>query len=584
MSPDPEPAALRWAAAASAGTCAALVALPFESPVLAIRLGPLLVTLPEALLGGAVAAAAVAAGLARRREPVCPDLRLAVALAAFVTVLLASTLAAPAGPLAAAKFTLRLAGGGLFAFAVVWLVRTRALAAGRALGAYAAGVGLAAVVGLLEVWLAPDLDPVLASFRERPQYFGEARRLTGTFGSPNGAASAMALALPVALVAAARGRGARRVILGAAAGVLVLALVLTYSRGGVVAAAVGLGTLAALAAPRRGLAGERAAAVLAALALAAAWLALVPSDRFAFWRVAPEGDTTRLTARLGATPGEPLVAVAGAAGTMRVTVTNTGRVAWRATADAPYRVTSAWYDERGVPLGRERVAAPLPALVAAGETVTVDGRYRVPAHAGRAWVAWDLEIGQRLRFSELGSPLAWVAAVVGRDAAEAGRLAAEGRPAGAPPTRALWVTPTRPEMWRAALAMARERPWLGHGPDSYRHVYGPYMGRVWWDQTIYANNVVFELLATTGVLGLVAFLAVVLLVAWRGLQALRGAPAGADAPWAAAALAMLAAWLAHGLVDYFLAFTAGYVSLFTLAGVGSGLAISPIRDSLSRNV
>ena len=364
MSRDPEPAAHRWAAAAAAGTCAALVALPFESPLLAVRLGPLLVTLPEALLAGAVAATAVAAGLARRREPVCPDLRLAVALAAFVAVLLASTLAAPAGRLAAAKFSLRLAGGGLFALAVVWLVRTRALAAGRALAAYAAGVGLAAVVGLLEVWLAPDLDPVLASFRARPQYFGEARRLTGTFGSPNGAASAMALALPVALVAAARARGWRRVAHGAAAGGLALALVLTYSRGGVVAAAIGLGTLAVLAASRRGLAAERAAAALGILALGAAWLVLVPSDRFAFWRVAPEGDTTRLTARLVATPGEPLVAVAGAAGTIRVAVTNTGRVTWRATADAPYRLTSAWYDERGVPLGRDRVEAPLPALVA----------------------------------------------------------------------------------------------------------------------------------------------------------------------------------------------------------------------------
>jgi len=174
----------------------------------------------------------------------------------------------------------------------------------------------------------------------------------------------MALALPVALVAAARARGWRRVALGAAAGGLALALVLTYSRGGVVAAAIGLGTLAVLAASRRGLAAERAAAALGILALGAAWLVLVPSDRFAFWRVAPEGDTTRLTARLVATPGEPLVAVAGAAGTIRVAVTNTGRVTWRATADAPYRLTSAWYDERGVPLGRDRVEAPLPALVA----------------------------------------------------------------------------------------------------------------------------------------------------------------------------------------------------------------------------
>jgi hypothetical protein len=580
MSPDPEPAAGRWAAAAAAATCAALAALPFETPLLAARVGPLLVTLPEALLGGAVAATAAAAWLARRREPVCPDPPLAVALAALGAVLLASTLAAPDGRFEAGKFSLRLAGGGLFALAVAWLVRVRALPPGRVLGAYAAGVGVAAVVGLLEVWVAPDLDPLLAPFRERAQYFGESRRLTGSFGSPNSAASAMALALPVGLVAAARARGGRRAALAAAAGLLVVALVLTYSRGGVVAAAAGLGTLAVLASPRLALARERRAAALGLLALGAAWLALVPADRFAPWRVPVEGDATRLTARLVAAPGEPLVAVVGDAGTMRVAVTNTGRVAWHATADAPYRLTSAWYDERGVPLGGDRVEAPLPALVAPGQTVTVEGRYRVPAHDGRAWLAWDLAIGRRLRFSELGSEPAWVAAVVGRDGAEARRRAAEGGGAAPrPPARAVWVNPTRPEMWGAAMAMAAERPWLGHGPDRYRRVYGRYLGRTWWDPTTHANNVVFELLATTGVLGLAGFLVVVLVALRRGVRAARS-----GTPWAAVGVAMLAAWLAHGMVDYFLAFTAGYVALFMLVGVGSGFDISTTRDRLSRIV
>jgi hypothetical protein len=575
MAPPPE----RAARAAAALTCAALVALPFESPLLAVRVGPLLVTLPEALLGLAVVATAMAAWLARRRWPVCPDPALGLALAALAVVLVASTVAAPDSRLDAAKFTLRLAGGGLFGLAVAWLIRSGALAPGQLLGAYAAGAGIGGLVGLLEIGVAPHLDPVLASFRERAQYFGESRRLTGPFGSPNAAAAAMALALPVGLAAAARAGGRRRAVLGAGVALTALALVLTYSRGGVMAASVGLGALALLASPRLGLKPVRAAACLGFGVLVGLWLGLVPSDRFAFWRVAPEGDATRLTARLVAPAGEPLVAVAGNAGTMAIAVTNTGRVAWRATADAPYRLTSAWHDERGVPLGGERVGARLPPLVEPGETVTVEGRYRVPSHEGRAWIAWDLEIGQRLRFSELGGAPAWVAAVVGRDAAGARRLAVDGAgTAVTPPARAPWVNPTRLEMWRAALAMAAERPWLGHGPDSYRRVYGRYMGRAWWDRTVFANNVIFELLATTGVLGLAAFLAVVLLAGWRGLRAWRS-----GAPWAAVTTALLAAWLAHGMVDYFLAFTAGYVSLFALAGLGSGLAFSTMREDVSRD-
>jgi O-Antigen ligase len=555
---------------------AALASLPFESEHLAVPFAAVIVTLPEALLAAAIAVVAAAAWRGRARAPVVPDAALARAFAALVVVLVLSAVLAPAHRLNAVKFALRLTGGAAFGLAVCWLVRERAARAGVLLGALAGGVAVAAGVGLVDLRVAPGLDGVLALFRERPTYFADARRLGGTFVSPNLAATAVALALPTVVVAAVQKAGTRRALALVALAALVPALVLTYSRGGLMAAAVGLAALAGLA----GRLGLRRLAVLAAgtiALIAACWVAVAQPRGHLPARLLDESEAWLLASRVEP-PAAPLEAVAGASGGMPVRVTNVGTVSWRTTAEAPYTLTSFWYSPSGELLATPPLASALPAQVAPGESVVVVGRYRVPAGPGLVWLAWDVTIGDRVWLSRQGGRLGWVPTVVGRDAAEARRLGSrlglDGFPA--PPALARWINPSRAELWRAAWAMFRERPWLGRGPDSYRWEYGRYLGRPWWDRQVYANSLVLELLATTGALGLAAFGAVGGVVAWRGLATLLHPPDASAAREAlAAALAALAVFVAHGAVDYFLEFTAGYAAPCALAGVVVGLAGRP---------
>jgi O-antigen ligase len=115
--------------------------------------------------------------------------------------------------------------------------------------------------------------------------------------------------------------------------------------------------------------------------------------------------------------------------------------------------------------------------------------------------------------------------------------------------------------------MAQTRPLLGVGPDNFRRLYGPYAGVEAWNQNIYSNNLYLEWFATTGLLGLLAFL----WFAWRlGRAVWRGAwgeRSGSDAVWQAALAAGLLAWFSHGLLDYFYAFTPTYVACWLIVAL-----------------
>lgn len=566
-------------AVAAACGAAALASLPFESERLGLPVGPIVMTLPETLLGAAVLATAAAAWSLRKRLPVVPDRAFATVLAAFVAVLLLSTAAAPEHRVNALKFTLRLTGGAAFALAAGWLVRARARHAAWLLGAYAAGVTAAAAIGLAEMALGARLDPVLAAFRDHSVYVAGARRLTATFGYSNIAATSIALALPVVATWAGRAAGWQAGLAALGFAVMAPALVLTYSRGGLTAGLLGLAVVGWLAG-RLGLRRVRRVAVAALAAVVACWVGLASGNALLSQRAMGQSEATLLRAGVEAGSGR-LEAVTGAEGVMPVTVTNAGTLPWQSTAEAPYRVTSGWYDSRGQRIDPRLERTELPPRLAPGESVTVQGRYRVPEHAGVAWLAWDVVIEHRLLLSQQGSQPAWVPAVIGRDAAEARRLAArvEAAAFGTPPSLTGWTPPPRGELWRAAWAMFRERPWLGRGPDSYRWVYGQYLGLGWWDRRVYANNLTLELLATSGVLGLAAFAAIGAVVLRRGLAAL-GRPRDGTV-WRgslAAALAALGVFAIHGLVDYFLEFTAGYAPFWAAAGIVVGLAGAPDRD------
>jgi putative inorganic carbon (HCO3(-)) transporter len=111
-----------------------------------------------------------------------------------------------------------------------------------AIGAIVAAGTAAALFGIGQVLL----DPNLLGFYSFVGRFGEGARITSFLGNPNMLSPVIGFTLPFALFGAVRlGRPGHRWLAGAVAFVLVLALVLTFSRGAWVAVGVGLvlGTL-----------------------------------------------------------------------------------------------------------------------------------------------------------------------------------------------------------------------------------------------------------------------------------------------------------------------------------------------------
>jgi O-antigen ligase len=104
----------------------------------------------------------------------------------------------------------------------------------------------------------------------------------------------------------------------------------------------------------------------------------------------------------------------------------------------------------------------------------------------------------------------------------------------------------RPAIWRAAAAIAGERPLLGEGPGNFEHGYlrhrGPadFRGLRFLFSTPYAHSEPLQAAAETGWLGL----ALLLWALWRSRP--RGGTWSAERE---AALAAACAMLAHGLVD-----------------------------------
>ena len=106
--------------------------------------------------------------------------------------------------------------------------------------------------------------------------------------------------------------------------------------------------------------------------------------------------------------------------------------------------------------------------------------------------------------------------------------------------------------WAAALRMWESSPWLGVGPGSYAAAYPSFRLPLWEEALGHAHNIYLNVLAETGVIGLLSFAAVWLSVVIWLARVLRG-PAVAAAPWAHAlalgVLGMLVYLAAHSFFD-----------------------------------
>ena len=153
--------------------------------------------------------------------------------ALFVVTAVASALVNGVPPLVAV-LGIVVTVDALAVFAASRMVDVDSHRAGYAIGAVVAAVLVAALVGIAQALIDPRIFG-LAPFIGQ---FGEGLRIGSFLGNPNMLASVIGLALPFALFASARGdrlRWPARVALY----VLMLALLLTYSRGGWLAVGIG---------------------------------------------------------------------------------------------------------------------------------------------------------------------------------------------------------------------------------------------------------------------------------------------------------------------------------------------------------
>lgn len=574
-------------------------ALPFEMETPIARLGPLRLSSVELFLyvalGAWIAARAWAAWGAppgRRLDWVLPS-RTHWALAALAIVMIVSAAAASTGRAAAFKFSLRSLGG----IALFWATADLLAAPGavaRAALAVGAGAVAAALLTALEVQV-PGAAAMLRPFHAQTfQSFG-LLRASGPFQYPNIAAMFLEAALPLWLAASVPShiRGHARVALAALGGAVIFyGLLLTSSRAGISTGLLELVALVIWAGRRAPL--RRASALTLALGLATLAAPFFAGEsllamRLQVWQSRPWYRST-----IAPLPGEdapplPGRLLPGAVVRVRMSVRNEGTVVWPSQGKRVVAMSYHWNDATtGEMVTFEGARTPLPHDVPPGGDVVLWAQIRAPEDPGLYVARWDLVQEDVTWFSIYGDPGMSQRVEVTRSALATGRSghsrlgdggSADGEALTDEPAAALIAAPEpdpatsnggipRKQLWIAAVRAWRDHPLLGLGPDNFRHVFGTYLDIADPDDRLHANNFYLEVLATLGLVGLLAFGAVGLTLGGAARRALEGP---VPSPVALATCVALAAYLVHGVLDYFLEFTPTYALLWLLAGMLAAL-------------
>jgi hypothetical protein len=565
--------------AARAALALLAFALPFELVAPLARLGPLQLTSVELVLYAALALSAAAIAIDLLLEwPRLPWRQIAARHAgviAFAVVLLLSALRAPLARPDAIKFALRNLGGIALYVAAANLLRAPAAALTTAVA-----ITIGAVVASSLMWAELHISgaaAVLVPFHAGGFDVFGLPRASGPFQYPNIAAMYLEAALPVVLACGAaidaRRRGQARptgTLLAVVASLTVLeGLALTASRAALLTAAVVVAGVGVHAALRRTRARWQAPAVLAAFALVAIGNAAFGSMvglRMKFWN---DGLWYRSTI----TPVGPVPAALAPSGrtAFDVEVLNRGARPWPATGERHIALSYHWRDDAtGNLVVYDGVRTRLPRDLEPGGTARLRAAVQAPEQAGRYRLHLEMVHENTTWFGEQGDTGYDAVVDVGAFAPDAPPPAAIAPP---PALEAPLERASRRTLWRAALMAWREHPVLGLGPDNFRHAYNRYVGLDRPDERLHANNLYLEILSGLGLAGIAALVWMIIGFSRAARAALRahgGASAGGVI--AAGAAAALAAYLVHGVFDYFLEFTPTYGLLWLLAGMLAALA------------
>jgi hypothetical protein len=555
------------------GVSVLLTVAPFERLQPLLRLPGQQLSNVEALLLTILAAWALALVFGRgapgARTLALVRSPLAAPLASLVLVMLAAALFAP--PTESLRGNALNMTGRYGLALLVYLLTVDAVSGGRLDRLLAVAVALGAVLSvivLLDFWGVPVVRAWLRQFRTGIALVGSQVRATGPFQYPTIGSMYLevlfALGLGFLLLMLERGRHQAAAVAVAVLLVVGQAVVLTYTRAGLLTLLASLSIVAALRLRDRGV--DRTVLILGAIALAIG-LQFVASRSFDALRLrmTSEGQDEWYRASFDV----PLTIEVPAGGTISVplSVTNAGRVTWEPDGSPRIRLSYHWLqadDDRVV--SWEGLRTDFASAVEPGQTVAMVARVEAPPQAGVYRLLWDLEEEHRLWFTTEPDAALFTsrAAVTGHDAASVAPAALKAFPTSS-------ARPGRLVLWRAAGRMLADHPWTGVGPDNFRLLYGGYSGLANADTRVHSNNLYLEVLVSGG---LIAGLVLVWIgwrlaaVTWHTLAPLAVHPA---APGIAAALAALAV---HGLFDAFLAFTATYILTAITIGVATGLSMS----------
>jgi O-antigen ligase len=432
------------------------------------------------------------------------------------------------------------------------------------LWAVVVGAGVSALLGLGEAAGWPTAESVLGLFKTVPTRVAGQLRVGASFQYATIAAMYFEMATPLAVCLAATTKRVGPWLLATAVACACSAnIVLSLTRTGIATLAVLLGVLLALGWCWRCMRSAAPPTLAAAAVLIGLLLVAFARDPVFNLRLASENDADWY----GATYVAPssLTLRTDSPQSVEIEVANTGRITWRDDPRQPFELSYRWLtgDGSGV-LDAPRGEARLPRDVAPGETVRIQTTVSaadLPAGAYR--LAWDMRQRDVVQFSERG----W---------AEAETLVEVANPRPAPPPAvepreeavAPWVVP-RVFLWQAALSLFRQHPILGVGPDNFRHLYGAELGLEGWDERVQANNMYLEILADLGVLGVLALAWLLVVPLARAVRRVRRLP-GPDSVLLVGVCLALGAFLLHGLLDTFVAFTSTALLFWLCLGVAHG--------------
>jgi hypothetical protein len=497
--------------------------------------------------------------LGARALPSAEEWRALVPSVALLIVAVVAAVLAPGFGDEALKAVWRLVAAAFVLLLVVRATRDP----GRVLGlmwAVAIGGGASAVLGIGEAAAWRWLDPVLDLFKVAPTRVGADLRVSASFQYATIASMYFEMVAPVAVVLAATASNRRLRLLAATIAVLCTAnVLLSLTRAGILTLTLMYAALLLFAWLRPGQLSRRLVApTLAAFGVLIGGVAILAwHDPVFDMRLVTESDADwygaaySAPAMLSLDPAESV--------SISLDVRNEGRIVWSSSStnrSHPFALGYRWLSADGkdvldLPAGE----VPLPHDVRPGETIHLETLVDVSGlPAGTYRLDWGMVQRDVVQFFERG----WANAESVVEVSQPPNGVVVKMPATSlrDDGEAAWVV-GRLELWRAALRLIETRPLLGVGPNNFRHLYGAQLGLETWDESVHANNLYLELLADFGLLGLAAFL-------WLSVPGLAGLVRCLRARSGLTTSVLLLglgpglgvlAFLVHGLLDSFLAFT-----------------------------